>query len=159
MTRRRRREFLGTLAMACLAGCGFQRGLLGSPPGRVARVGFLALDRVPAARVEAFRGGLQDRGWTEGQNLIIDERYGGGVATRLADGTVELIGLGAEVLVGPGGLTTRIARDVTSTLPIVMATGATPVEEGLVSSLARPGGNVTGLTIGGPHTVLNGSSS
>jgi putative ABC transport system substrate-binding protein len=116
----------------------------------VYRVGFLATDTRPAApppSLEAFATGLRDLGYLEGQNLVIEWRFAEGVFTRLPDLAAELVRSGVDVIAvaGPGPI--RAAREATKTIPIVMLAGSSdPVGEGLVASLARPGGNVTGLT-------------
>src|SRR5262249_41487147 len=96
--------------------------------------------------LEAFRHELRDLGWVEGQNLTIENRAAEGQVERLPALVADLLHLQVEVLVTTGGLSaTSAAKAATNTLPIVMVTSADPVQEGLVASLARPGGNVTGV--------------
>jgi len=96
--------------------------------------------------LEAFRHGLHDLGWVEGQNLTIAYRAAEGQVERLPELVAALLHLQVEVLVTTGGISaTQAAKAATSTIPIVMVTSADPVREGLVASLARPGGNVTGV--------------
>ena len=123
---------------------------------QVPRVGFLSFGYANAPRtqylLDVFRQGLHEHGWIEGQNVTIESRFAEGRAERFADLAVELVRLQADVLVtGSGELAIRAFQHATTTIPIVMAVSATPVETGLVASLARPGGNVTGLSIMAPE--------
>jgi putative tryptophan/tyrosine transport system substrate-binding protein len=100
-----------------------------------------------AGRIEAFRQGLRDLGYVEGKNIGIEYRYADGNSNRLPELAVELVRVQTDVLVAAGGnSTTRALKQATKTIPIVMTSGSDAVDGGLVSSLARPGGNVTGLT-------------
>jgi putative ABC transport system substrate-binding protein len=100
-----------------------------------------------SGRIEAFRQGLRQLGYIEGQNIAIEYRYADGKNSRLPELAVELARLKTDVLVAAGGnSTTRALNQATKTIPIVMTGGSDAVDGGLVSSLARPGGNVTGLT-------------
>ena len=95
----------------------------------------------------AFRQGLHDLGYVEGQNLVIESRYAEGKVERLPDLATELVRSKVDVIVAIGGAaTTRAVQHATHTIPIVMAGGSDPVGDGLVASLARPGGNTTGLS-------------
>jgi putative tryptophan/tyrosine transport system substrate-binding protein len=120
------------------------------PPKKVPRIGYLSpLDpATDSFRVEAFRQALGERGYIEGQNIAIEYRYAEGRVDRFAELAVVLVGLKVDVIVvAGGGRVIRTAMNATKTIPIVMTGGgADPVEAGLVKSLARPGGNVTGLT-------------
>ncbi len=100
----------------------------------------------PASAVSAFRQGLRDLGYVEGQNLVIESRYADGETGRLSSLAAELVRLKVAIIVtwGPG---IYVARGATTTIPIVMASTLDAVEVGLVDSLARPGGNITGLTL------------
>jgi ABC-type uncharacterized transport system substrate-binding protein len=127
-------------------------------PGKVYRVGVLT--NVPPRAPEAaplwgaFQQGLREHGWIEGQNIIIEFRWTEGEVGRLPSLAAELVGLKVDLLVTVSTLGARAAKQATSAIPIVMVYVADPVEEGLVASLARPGGNVTGLTfIVGPEVV------
>jgi len=116
---------------------------------KVPRIGFLsaASPSSISARVAAFRQGLREFGYVEGKNIVIDSRYAEGKVDRLPDLAAELVHLEVDVIVTGAASSTRAAKKATSTIPIVMAgVGGDPVEAGLVASLARPGGNVTGLT-------------
>jgi putative ABC transport system substrate-binding protein len=95
----------------------------------------------------AFVQGLRALGYVEGQNLILERRSAEGRFERFGDIVAELIRLKTDVIVAPGDLIPRAAKALTTTVPIVMVTSTDPVAEGLVQSIARPGGNVTGLTL------------
>src|SRR5262245_14154398 len=99
------------------------------------------------ASARAFVQGLRGLGYVEGQNLVLERRSAEGRYERFADLVAELVGLKADVIVTSTDPLARAAKAVTTTVPIVMATSVDPVGEGLVQSLARPGGNVTGLTV------------
>jgi putative tryptophan/tyrosine transport system substrate-binding protein len=100
----------------------------------------------PNPDLEAFRQGLRALGYVEGQNLIIESRYAEGSEERLPDLAAELVRLKVEVIVAGGSSTIRAAQHATRTIPIVMAGSYDPVGRGLVASLARPGGNTTGVS-------------
>ena len=97
-----------------------------------------------AARVEAFRQGLRAFGWIEGQNLTIEYRWAAGRPDRLPALAEELVRLHVDLIVAGGNSTVQAVKDATTTIPIVMPLAADVVETGLVASLARPGGNITG---------------
>ena len=117
-------------------------------PARIPRIGILIPASVSflSTRVEAFRQRLRERGYVEGKNIFIEYRYAEGKVERLPDLAAELVRLKVDVIVtiGPGILA---AKKASATVPIVFAAGADPVGSGLVSSLARPGGNITGLSV------------
>jgi putative ABC transport system substrate-binding protein len=96
--------------------------------------------------VAGFRQGLKELGYTEGQNIVVEFRFGEGRDDRLADLIAELVELRPDVLVALGDLTVRAVKSVTTTVPVVSMTGD-PVGSGLIASLARPGGNVTGVSM------------
>jgi putative tryptophan/tyrosine transport system substrate-binding protein len=118
------------------------------PPTHVHRIGRLQAGPPsdPNPTLEAFREGLRDLGYVEGQNLVIESRYAEGREERLPDLVAELVRLKVEVIVAGGVVATRAAQHVTRTIPIVMAGTSDPVGQGLVASLAHPGGNTTGLS-------------
>jgi putative ABC transport system substrate-binding protein len=95
--------------------------------------------------VTALKQGLQDLGWTDGRNIQIETRFGGADAGRIRDQAAELVALAPDVLVGQTTPVVRALRQATSSIPIVVATVNDPVEQGFVSSLAHPGGNITGF--------------
>ncbi len=115
---------------------------------KVPRIGFLSTPSPPAiaARTEAFRQGLRELGYVEGKNIVIEWRSAEGKADRLPALTAELVRLKVDVIVTSGPSTTRAASEATKTIPIVMAQDSDPVGNGFVASLARPGGNITGLS-------------
>jgi putative ABC transport system substrate-binding protein len=116
-------------------------------PRTIPRVAYLALAPGPwAISSEAFVQGLGDLGYVEGQNLILEYRWSAGSVERLREHAAELVRLGVDVIVTGGPLATRAAKDLTSTIPIVMARDFDPVADGFVASLGRPGGNITGVS-------------
>jgi len=121
-------------------------------PARISRVGILigSSASVYSARVEAFRQRLRERGYVEGKNIVIEYRYAEGKLERLPDLAAELVRLKVDVIVTVGGPTILAAKKASATIPIVFASAADPVGTGLVSSLARPGGNITGLSLMAP---------
>jgi ABC-type uncharacterized transport system substrate-binding protein len=117
-------------------------------PNKVSRIGFLVGDSAsPAApRTEAFRQGLRELGYVEGKNIAIEYRYTEGERYQIPELAAELVRLKVDVIVTGGAPFTRAAKQATSTIPIVMTQDPDPVGNGFVASLARPGGNVTGLS-------------
>ena len=122
-------------------------------PTKIPRIGYLSRDLHPSdsrapspRRLEAFRQGLQDLGYIEGKNIIIEYRYAEERLERLPALAEELVRLKVEIIVADTTLTARAARKATSTIPIVFLSGSDPTQSGLAATLARPGGNVTGLT-------------
>jgi putative ABC transport system substrate-binding protein len=117
-------------------------------PKKIPRIGFLGASSPSAisARIEAFRQGLRELGYVEGKNIVIEYRYAEGKLDRLSTLAAELVRLGVDVIVLAGPASIRPAKEATSTIPIVMANDADPVGSGVVASLARPGGNITGLS-------------
>jgi putative ABC transport system substrate-binding protein len=133
-----------------LASLGLLSGCATLPIGprrqaRLPRVGYLGIGG-GQERADGFRLGLADHGYVEGRNIIVEWRDAEGRLDRMPELAAELARLPVDVLVADGGSATRALKDATATIPIVMATSASPVEQGLVASLARPGGNVTGQT-------------
>lgn len=124
-----------------------------SPAGKVYRVGFLASATASAAPhlLQAFRQGLRDLGWVEGRNIAIEYRWAEGRPERLIVLAADLVRLNVDVIVSPGTRGPLAAQHVTRAIPIVMMTARDPVASGLAASLARPGGNVTGLTVMAPE--------
>ena len=122
-------------------------------PTKVPRIGYLSTDSPStiAARIEAFRQGLRELGYVEGKNIVIEWRFAEGKAARLPGLAAELVRLKVEVIVTSGPAATRAAKEATVTIPIVMAQDPDPVGNGLVASLAQPGGNITGLSTFAPE--------
>jgi putative tryptophan/tyrosine transport system substrate-binding protein len=123
-------------------------------PKKVPRIGYLIGVSASsyAARTEAFQEGLRELGYVEGKNILIESRYAEGKLDQLSTLAAELVRLKVEVIVtGGGGGATRSAREATATIPIVMAMDNDPVGQGLVASLGRPGGNITGLSTLNPE--------
>jgi len=118
------------------------------PRGKVYRIGFLGVtSRVEYGRhVDALRTGLRQLGYEEGNNIVFEYRWAEGRYDRLPELAAELVNLKVDVLVAHSTPGARAAKQATSTIPIVVAAVADPVDVGLVASLARPGGNLTGLT-------------
>ncbi len=140
-----RRRFLLTSLAGALAG---PLAAVGQQAGKVARIGFLSVtspsDRPPL--LDAFRQGLRELGWVEGQNIVIDYRYAEGRIDRLPDLAAELVRLKVDLIVSWGTQGVTAAKNATETIPIVMIAVRDPVSTGLIASLARPGGNVTGVS-------------
>ena len=123
--------------------------------GRVYRIGFLGTG-APAEtepRLEAFRQGLRDLGYVEGRDIAIEYRWAAGKVERLPAFAVEFVGLNVDVIVATSSPAALAAKNATRTMPIVFVTAADPVDSGLVAGIARPGGNVTGLSLLGPEIV------
>ena len=116
-------------------------------PAKVPRIGYLAATSLSTnpARIEAFRQGLRELGYVEGKKIVIEWRFAEGKADRLTGFAAELVRLKVNVIVSGGSTATRAAKEATSTIPIVMSQDNDPVGNGFVTSLARPGGNITGL--------------
>ena len=117
-------------------------------PAKIPRIGYLTASSlsVNPARIEAFRQGLRELGYIEGKNIVIEWRSSEGKADRLPALAAELVRLKVDVIVTSGPVATRAAKEATTTIPIVMAQDIDPVGSGFVASLARPGGNITGLS-------------
>jgi len=119
-------------------------------PTKVPRIGYL-VGGATSARTEAFRQGLRELGYVEGKNIIIEYRYAKGKFDRMPVLAAELVRLKVDIIVTGGPPTTRAAKEATVTIPIVMAQDSDPVRNGFVASLARPGGNITGLSTLSPE--------
>jgi ABC-type uncharacterized transport system substrate-binding protein len=116
---------------------------------RLPRIGYLAFNTavIGAEILEAFRQALRELGWIDGHNIIIETRFADGQVERLPALVGELLGLDVDVMVVSSSAATRASKSATKTIPIVMLASADAVGEGFVASLARPGGNVTGMTL------------
>jgi putative tryptophan/tyrosine transport system substrate-binding protein len=122
-------------------------------PAKIPRIGFLSAVSAStiSARIEAFKQGLREFGYVEGTNIAIEWRYAEGKVDRLSELAAELVRLRVDVIVSGGPTVTRPLKEATSVIPIVMALDDDPVGSGFVSSLARPGGNITGLSTLAPE--------
>jgi len=143
-----RRTFLGTLGVLAA-----RHPVEAQSPAKVARIGFLSAvsAQAEAAYETAFRSALRDLGYVEGQTAVIEARYAGGRADRLLGLAAELVQLKLDVIVVSLTPAVRAAQQATRTVPIVMALSGDPVGERLVGQLARPGGNITGLSSAVPE--------
>ena len=144
----RRREFIalvGGIVAAPIAAEAQQAG-------KVARIGYLATNPTPHFQ-EAFRQGLRDLGYVEGRNLVIEDRNAEAKPERLPALAAELVALKVDVIVASGTPAALATKQATRTLPIIFTAVADPVTSRLVTSLAQPGGNVTGLSVLAPELV------
>ena len=141
-----RRKFFGLALSTLLLALFFSAEA--QQPKKVPRIGFLSATSlsVISARIEALRQGLRELGYVEGKNIIIEYRWAEGKPERLPDLAAELVRLKVDLIVTTGPTVTRAAKEATNTIPIVMAQDSDPVKSGFVTSLARPGGNITGLS-------------
>ena len=141
------------LALALLALCSTAPLVAAAQPARVYRLGFLSMRAGPTdnPQLDAFRAGLRDLGYVEGRNIVLEVRYAGGNDQRLGGLAAELVRFNPDVIVAQSGSASLAVRNKTKTIPIVMASSGDAVRQGLVKSLARPGGNVTGLTLLSPE--------
>jgi putative ABC transport system substrate-binding protein len=137
--------FIGSVAGGLLAA---PLAAEAQPAGKVYRIGWLGLpgQDANADLVAGFREGLRELGYTEGRNLIIEYRFADGHSERLAPMAAELVGLPVNAIVATSAQATIAAKRATATIPIVMVTVGDPVSTGLIASLAKPGGNVTGVS-------------
>lgn len=147
--RYRRRQFIqGSLALASLSllsGCRMTGP--GSAPSRIPQVGYLSVGPDGSSpAVDAFRQGLRELGYVEGQSIGVVYRYAGERTDRLADFAAEFVRAPVDVIVARGAPAIQAAKDATRTIPIVFPVSGNPIELGFVESLARPAGNLTGLT-------------
>jgi ABC-type uncharacterized transport system substrate-binding protein len=144
----RRRQFITLLGGAAAAWPLPARAQQGE---RVRRIGLLmgtADDREGETRVAALKRGLQELGWTDGRNIQIETRFGGADTSRIRADAAELVALAPDIIVGQTTPVIRALRQATSSIPIIMAAVTDPVGQGFVSSLAHPGGNITGYVTG-----------
>jgi putative ABC transport system substrate-binding protein len=121
-------------------------------PGKMPRIGVLLYTAEPkpgqsSQLLQAFRGGLRELGYIEGQNVVLEYRWAGGNNRHAGELAAELVRLDVALIVSAGTPATQMARAATATIPIVMTAVGDPVGSGIVTSLARPGGNVTGLSL------------
>lgn len=143
----RRREFIGLLGSAA---AGWPLRASAQQADQVRRIGLLLGltedDPEAKARITAFRQGLEETGWTEGRNIRIDYRFAGGDPERVRAYVAELVALAPDVIVAHSTPVVTALKQKTSTIPIVFVVVNDPVGQGLVTSLVRPGGNITGFT-------------
>jgi putative ABC transport system substrate-binding protein len=121
------------------------------PLGKVYRIGFLSTAPPPAHRWDALLDGLRERGYSEGRNLVFEHRFSEGNAERFPEFAAELVQLRVDCIIVTTTPAALAAKHATQTIPIVMPTAIDPVGAGLVASLARPGGNLTGLSVLAPE--------
>src|SRR5215467_2099363 len=144
-----RRTFVGTLTGGFLAA---PLAAEAQQPGQRYRIGFISMRSGPAdnPQLDAFRDGLRELGYVEGRDIVLEIRYAAGKRAKLPDLATELVRLKVDLIVTQSGIAANVAKKVTRTIPIVMVSSGDAVGQGLVASLARPGGNVTGLTMISP---------
>ena len=149
-TRRQVVQGMGAVGLGLLAACGRWPGQ--AAPVKVARIGVLSQSADPSdAYNAAFRQGLRDLGYSEGQNLTLEWRSFASRIDQLPELAADLARLPVDVIVAQGDIATQAAKQASVTIPVIMAFGSDPVRAGLVATLARPGGNVTGLaSMSGP---------
>jgi putative ABC transport system substrate-binding protein len=146
-----RRRFIGTVASGLLAA---PLAAEAQQTAKVPRLGYLSPNLAASAHLrEAFRQGLRDLGYVEGRNVVLEYRDAEGKLERLPGLAAELVALKVDVIVAPNTVGVLAAKQATETIPIVFAVAADPVGSGLVTSLARPSGTVTGLSILAPELV------
>ncbi len=136
---------VATLILACIRPADAQQ------PKKVYRIGYLSLGLGIQPREEAFRQGLRELGYVDGQNIVMEWRFAKGKADLLPELAAELVRLKVDVIVATATQPILAAKQATTTIPIVFLAAGDPVAYGLVASLARPGGNVTGLSILAPE--------
>jgi putative ABC transport system substrate-binding protein len=150
----RRREFITLIGAAAAA---WPLGANAQQIGKVYRIGFLwdGPGVFPDA-LEAFRQGLRELGYVEGQNIAIEYRWAEGKPERMRELAEELVRLKVDVIMAPSSIYTGVAKRATSTIPIIFMSHADPLATGHVASLSRPGGNVTGLSLMMTETNVKG---
>src|SRR5215208_2516929 len=142
------RSFVGLIAVLLSASVRITEAQ--QPIPRIAYLGGSS-SSASSTRVDSFRQGLRELGYVEGKNIVIEWRYADGKSDRLPGLAAELVRLKVDIIVSAAPPTTRAAKQATATIPIVMAFDDDPVGSGFVASLARPGGNVTGLSALSPE--------
>ncbi len=140
----RRREFVTLIGGAAVA---WPLAVRAQQPAKVARVGFFRQAGPHDKQFNAFRDGLRAAGYVEGKNVLIEQRYAAGVYERLSGLAAELVRSNVDIIVVDGTAAAKACKDATATIPVVFALAVDPVADGLVASFARPGGNLTGLTM------------
>jgi putative ABC transport system substrate-binding protein len=152
MPRRQRNQVFGSEALTLFSVMAVALALLAAPlaaeaqpVAKVYRIGYVRAETPPPVDIEAFRQGLREHGYVEGTNVVIEYRWADGNEERLRSLVAELLRLKVDLIVTSAPAATRVAKEATTTIPIVMVLVADPVAFGFVASLARPGGNVTGF--------------
>jgi putative ABC transport system substrate-binding protein len=150
----KRREFIALLGGAAAT---WPLAARAQQPGKVYRIGFL-WDSPNAFldALEAFRQGLRDLGYVEGRNIVIEYRWAEGKPERMRELAEELVRLKVDVIMAPSSIYTAAAKRATSTIPIIFMSHADPLGSSHVASLARPGGNITGLSLMMTETNVKG---
>src|SRR4030095_15764618 len=120
-------------------------------PKKVYRIGFLSTDPLPAQSWNALLDGLRERGYIEGRNIVFERRVSEGKAERFPEFAAEMVRLKVDIIIVTTTPAAFAAKNATQTIPIVIPTAIDPVGAGLVASLARPGGNITGLSALAPE--------
>jgi putative tryptophan/tyrosine transport system substrate-binding protein len=153
----RRREFMVVLGGVMSASMAKPMSLCAQQARTIPQIGYIVTNsfETPEARriLDAWRQGLRENGYIEGQNIAIAYRSAGGDIERFPGLAAELVRLSVDVIVAPNTPGARAAQKATATIPIVAATMGDPIGDGLIASLAHPGGNITGLTFLGPQLV------
>jgi putative ABC transport system substrate-binding protein len=139
----RRREFITLLGGAAA----WPLAARAQQAAKIARIGFMRAAGPNEKEFDAFRSGLRALGYVEGQNIVIEQRYATGAYDRLGELAAELVRLKADVIVVDGPPAAKAAKAATADIPIVFTLAVDPVADGLVASMARPGANLTGLTL------------
>src|SRR5215510_5752886 len=143
-----RRKFLATLGGAAAA---WPLAARAQQASKIPRIGMLSPGPYElAATLDAFQQGVRELGYTEGQNIAIERRYGDWKLDRLRSLAAELVASNVDLIVARRRTAARVAKEPTDTIAVAATAMADPIEDGLVASLARPGGNVTGTTFLGP---------
>jgi putative ABC transport system substrate-binding protein len=156
----KRRELITLIGGALASPIGLPLAARAQKPERMPRIGLLLhLSPGPSTEIDAFRQGLRELGYIEGRNITIDYRFASGQVERLPELAAELVHLKPDVIVTPTTPASVAAKQATTTIPIVFAAVADAVGAGLIANLARPGGNITGLTsvsaeLGGKRLAL-----
>jgi putative tryptophan/tyrosine transport system substrate-binding protein len=140
----RRREFITLLGGATVA---WPRAVRAQQARKLVRIGFLTLASGPTPSMKGFQHGLQQLGYVEGQNLVLIYRWADGRRDRLADLASELLQLNVDVIASNSTEAILAIRDLNNTIPVVMTAISDPIGNRLVASFARPGGNITGVTL------------
>ena len=143
-TRRRFMQGASVAGLALVAGCG-RWPWQAQPPAKVPRIGYVGAGSAGERYATALLDGLRELGYVEGHNLTAEWRITGGSPERVAEAVAELVALPLDAIVVTGVIPAQVAQNATRTIPIVIVMLSDPVESGFVGSLARPGGNITGL--------------